>query len=186
MGGRGGEERQCLSAAFLFLCSQHCYGDFKQDGGAIPTHHSRCSSPLHRPQEQPLPPQAAAGEVGGDRVGRCIAPLRGEPPPKALQGQLLPHPRHGFPSPPSSARYRRIPRPRAPTGPGRGMQRWPSTADKRLPGRGAQPLPPPAARSGAPQPAPAPSIPSPHPRCSWSIPPLGMRSGSWGGGAAGG
>lgn len=93
--------------SFLFLCSQHCYGDFKQDGGAIPTHHSRCSSPPCTDRmSSPFPrKRERPGKEGGGR-DRCIAsPRRSHPP--AMQGRLLPillhrlpppqHPTHPFP-----------------------------------------------------------------------------------------
>lgn len=107
----GGKERQCLSRAFLFLSSQHCYGDFKQDGGTVPTtHHSRSS-----------------GGGGGHTGDRCIAPLRrNSPPPSSAASPHPPPP----PSPPQAqipfpTRHPHAPHPRAPTGSGRGMQRRP-------------------------------------------------------------
>lgn len=156
--------------SFLFLCSQHCYGDFKQDGGTVATHHSRCSSPLHRPHEQPLPPQAGAGR---GRQGLLASHLCWEPPPSSAGAAPSPPP----PSP--DGHHRPVPGHRLGWGEGCGMRDSGCSGGPagrpHCSGRGwgpaAQP-PPPAASPGARQPALAPGIPSPHPLCSWSILPL--------------
>lgn len=87
-GGWGGGET-VPERSFLFLSSQHCYGDFKQDGGTVATHHSRCSSPLHRPHEQPLPPQAGAAR---GRQGLGASHFSWEPPPGSAGAASSPPP----------------------------------------------------------------------------------------------
>lgn len=79
--------------SFLFLCSQHCYGDFKQDGGAIPTHHSRCSSPpctdrmsspFPRKRERP------GKEEGGGGLGAGALHLPGGATPQQCRDGFSP------------------------------------------------------------------------------------------------
>lgn len=148
MGGGGGEGKKPVpEQRFVFLSSQHCYGDFKQDGGALPPHRSPACT--HR---SPFPRKRGGKGGGGVAQGRCIAPPRRSHPQFCRDSFWFPH-RHTHTHTPHT------PSPGAPC---------PDTVGLRQLREGlAALLGSPASIFSPPLPH---SLPSLQPFCSWSIP----------------
>lgn len=74
-GGGGEGKKPVPEQRFVFLSSQHCYGDFKQDGGALPPHRSPACT--HR---SPFP-RKRGGKGGGGlhRAGALHLPAGATP-----------------------------------------------------------------------------------------------------------